>query len=195
MIEEKFRSPFQKVFVEPLVNAPLLKTLSPKTVTLFSAATGITSCFCFHFLWIYTGIFSLLLSGYLDLLDGSIARAYEKSSDEGAVLDIFSDRLVEFSVIFALYSIDPIQRGALCLLLLGSCFLCVTSFLVVGIFSENQSKKSFHYSPGIIERAEAFIFFILLFAFPKYFFFLGYLLTSLILLTTFIRLYQFSKNC
>lgn len=69
------------------------------------------------------------------------------------------DRVVEFVVVLALWFVAPQQRGLWCLLMLGSMLLCITSFLVVGIFSENQSQKSFHYSSGLMERAEAFSFF------------------------------------
>ncbi|MCP3679332.1 MAG: CDP-alcohol phosphatidyltransferase family protein [Gammaproteobacteria bacterium] len=96
-----------------------------------------------HTLWAVT---VLLLSGYFDALDGTVARASGRSSAQGTMLDIVSDRVVEFAVIFALFLADPLQRGAWCLLMLGAVFICVTSFLVVGIFHENTSHKGFHYS-------------------------------------------------
>lgn len=62
--------------------------------------------------------------------------------------------------------IAPQERGLWCMLTLGSMLLCITSFLVVGIFTENQSQKSFHYSPGLMKRAEAFSFFIAMMIWP-----------------------------
>ncbi|WBV63947.1 CDP-alcohol phosphatidyltransferase family protein [Legionella pneumophila 130b] len=112
-------------------------------------------------LWLnlpYLAISLLLLSGYCDTLDGTIARLTNHSSDWGSVLDIMTDRVVEVGVVFALWAINPNERGLGSLLMMASILLCITSFLVVGIFKTNDSEKSFHYSPGLIERAEAFVF-------------------------------------
>lgn len=77
--------------------------------------------------------------------------------------------------------------------MLTSILLCVTSFLVVGIFTEKQTEKSFYYSPGLIERGEAFFFFILMILFPSYFVLLSSLFILLVLLTTAIRVVQFAN--
>lgn len=135
----------------------------------------------------------LLLSGFLDILDGSVARFKNKTSQFGAVLDITGDRLVEFCVILGLYLYEPETRSLNCLLMLGSVLLCVTSFLVVGIFTPNQTDKGFHYSPGLMERAEAFIFFFLMIACPPAFSSLSYLFSTLVFLTAFVRLWEFKR--
>jgi phosphatidylglycerophosphate synthase len=114
-------------------------------------------------------------------------------SPVGAVWDITADRLVECTVILGLFGCDPISRAWLTALMLSSVLLCVTSFLVVGIFSRNTSEKSFHYSPGLIERAEALICWSITILWPSTYFFLSYLFTSLVCLTAVIRLWQFSR--
>ncbi len=159
-------------------------------LTLASLLTGslAASFIALGYVWIPTLL--LLLSGYLDMLDGSLARFQGTSSPSGAVLDIISDRVVEFAVVLGLYLVQGSERGLLSLCMLGSIFLCVTSFLVVGIFSQNTSTKSFHYSSGLIERAEAFIFFIALIVFPTFFAPLAIAFTALVLYTTAHRLMQ-----
>ena len=134
------------------------------------------------------------MTGFLDTLDGSLARHLKTTSPKGTVFDITSDRLVEFSIILGLYAFDPTHRALGTLLMLGSVLICVTSFLVVGIFEDNQTEKGFHYSPGIMERAEAFLFFGAMILFPSYFMILAILFTSLVFLTAVIRLSQFSKT-
>ena len=62
---------------------------------------------------------------------------------------------------------------------------------MTGIFIANDSQKGFHYSPGIMERAEAFIFFIIMMLWLKAFTFLAVLFSFLVTLTAIIRLYQF----
>jgi len=133
----------------------------------------------------------LLISGLFDILDGSVARAFGKTSKVGAALDITSDRIVEFAIILGLFLINPEERGLYCLLMLGSVLICITTFLVVGIFSQNESEKSFHYSPGLIERKEAFAFFTLMFLSPSLFSFLALTFSALVCLTGLVRIRAF----
>jgi phosphatidylglycerophosphate synthase len=137
---------------------------------------------------------ALGISGYLDTLDGSLARHLQSTSDKGAACDIVSDRVVEFSIIFGLYLQDPIPRASLCLLMLGSVLFCISSFLVVGIFSANDSHKSFHYSPGIMERTEAFIFFAAFILFPQAFTVLASFFSLLVALTGLLRMLEFCRR-
>lgn len=139
-------------------------------------------------------ILCLALSGLCDVLDGAVARYRNLSTEQGAVLDITCDRIVEFLVVLGLFLVDPVERGLLALLMLGSILFCITTFLVVGIFSQNTTEKSFYYSPGLIERPEAFAFFALMMAFPKGFTILASLFTGLVVLTGIIRVYQFFRN-
>ena len=74
-------------------------------------------------------------------------------------LDISSDRLVEFAIVFGLLIIDPSTRAIPAALMLGSILVCVTTFLIVGMFTDNHTQKSFFYDVGLMERAEAFFVF------------------------------------
>jgi archaetidylinositol phosphate synthase len=192
MIDSHLRTFYQKVMIDPFL--PLFSYLSPSTVTFFAVIAGISVLPLLAIKWIMAAFVMLLFSGFLDTLDGSIARFKNKATPFGAAFDIIGDRMVEFSVILGLYFYQPEERSLNCLLMLGSILLCITSFLVVGIFTQNQSEKSFHYSPGIIERAEAFIFFSIMILFPSLFTITSYLFMTLVLLTTLIRLYQFKRN-
>jgi phosphatidylglycerophosphate synthase len=142
----------------------------------------------------YWAVALLLLSGYLDTLDGTIARLANKISPFGSGLDIVGDRIVEFAIIFALYLVNPSIRATTTILMLGSILFCVSSFLVVGIFTINDSEKGFHYSSGLIERFEAFIFFITMILLPQYFNYIGNIFALLVALTAFIRMYEFKKQ-
>lgn len=189
MIDSLIRRKYQQFLVDPI--SPSLENVAPIKITAFSCITGVLVWPLLYLEMPIIATLFLLISGYLDTLDGSIARRFKKSSSSGAVFDIVSDRLVEFSVIMGLYSIDPIMRAFPSLLMLGSVLLCITSFLVVGIMTPNESEKGFYYSPGIMERAEAFIFWIAMMFLPEYFEVLAYGFSSLVFLTTVIRLKQF----
>lgn len=194
MIESILRKTYQKVCVDPVLKPKSAAKLHPLWITLAGTLTGMTVPFLLVASSPLTAIAFLLLSGYLDTLDGSLARKVEKTSTFGAALDIVSDRVVESAVIIGLFLVAPQTRGLPCLLMLGSTLLCVTTFLVVGIFTQNTSEKSFHYSPGLMERAEAFALFIAMMALPSAFLFLSGLYTLLVMATAFIRLYQFGKT-
>lgn len=190
MIEQHIRERYQQILVNPVANH-LRYFVTPNQITLLSGMLGVLIFPALMFHQEFLALCLLLLSGYCDTLDGTLARFSQQTSNWGSVLDIMTDRLVEFVVVLALWFVAPIERGLGCLLMLGSMLLCITSFLVVGIFSENQSQKSFHYSPGLMERAEAFSFFIAMMLWPRAFIFLACLFTLLVTLTAIIRLTQF----
>jgi archaetidylinositol phosphate synthase len=194
MIDSYLRKFYQPFFVDPLLPLAAKGKCSHHLFTFGALASGlaIVPALIYQLPWV--AIIFLLASGYLDTLDGSVARIKGLQSPLGAVLDIVSDRVVETAIIIALYLVDPGNRGLYCLLMLGSSFLCVTSFLVVGIFIENESKKSFHYSPGIVERTEAFIFFGAMILFPSLFSGLAILFSALVLLTTVTRILEFRRT-
>lgn len=190
MIEQGMRNYYQLILVDPFARR-LYKKVSPNTITFLS---GILGLLILPALWLNynnLAISLLLFSGYCDTLDGTLARFSKRTTVWGSVLDITMDRLVEFTIVFALWSVEPQTRSIWCLLMLGSMLLCITSFLVVGIFTENNSNKSFHYSPGVMERAEAFLFFIAMIIWPGIFPHLAVLFCLLVMMTAIIRLYQF----
>ncbi len=192
MIEQSFRHNYERFLVDPLVRR--LKRVTPITITWMSGVTGLLFIPFIVLNQPLIAIAFLLISGYLDTLDGSLARFQNKSSDFGSVMDIIMDRIVEFAAIFALYLFSPLDRALMVILMLGSILLCITSFLVVGIFTNNDSQKSFHYSPGLMERAEAFIFFIVMALCPTYFNILAIVFCCLVCFTALIRLMEFKKN-
>ena len=190
MIEQTIRPFYQKILVEPVARG-LCHHTTPLKVTMASGVFGLMFIPLIYLNWKLAAVSVLLFSGYLDTLDGTLARVQQTSSSVGSVLDIMMDRLVEFSAIFGLYLLSPQERATTTIILLGSILWCITSFLVVGIFTPNQGPKGFHYSPGIIERAETFIVIILMVIWPQAYNGFAIALAFLILITTLLRLYQF----
>ncbi|WP_242602259.1 CDP-alcohol phosphatidyltransferase family protein [Legionella nagasakiensis] len=192
MIETYIRAPYQRILVYPIARG-VRDRISPNQLTLLSGLSGFLILPCMYFEARVFAIILLLLSGFLDTLDGTLARLTQHSSNWGSVLDITTDRLVEFIVILSLWMVAPETRSFGVIMMLGSVLLCITSFLVVGIFTTNDSEKGFYYSPGIMERAEAFVFFIAMIVWPAYFSVLAFLFSFLVLLTAVIRLKEFYK--
>lgn len=108
----------------------------------------------------------LWFSGFLDAVDGSMAR-HSRVSALGTILDVSFDRLVEISVILGLAFRFPHAMWAL-LLLSVSIIYAMTIFLTVGAVTEKKGYKSFYYPPGLAERTEGFILFTLMIIFTDY---------------------------
>ncbi|MBY0291803.1 MAG: CDP-alcohol phosphatidyltransferase family protein [Alphaproteobacteria bacterium] len=193
MIEAYFRPFYQKILGNPIALF-LGKFLSPNGITLLSVLTGIGIIPALFYDQGALALCLLVLSGLFDTLDGTVARLYQSSTSLGTVADIVGDRIVEFSILLSFFLVAPESHSLSCFIMLGSVLICVTSFLVVGIFSENTSHKSFHYSPGLIERPEAFVFFGAMMLVPNFFNFLAALFSFLVFLTAFLRLLEFKRS-
>ena len=193
MIDSRLRRLYQRLCLESVAKR-LPSRWPPLAITLLS---GFLGCLVPLFLWLQLPLIALLVllsSGYLDTLDGYLARLRNQVSARGACLDIVCDRLVEAAAIFGLYLMAPATNGPWCLAMLASAYLCVTSFLVVGTLTPNHSEKSFYYSPGLMERAEAFLCFGLMILFPTLFVLLAALFTALTAWTGIWRTVQFVRQ-
>jgi len=187
MIEFYLRPKVERVIFQPLINILKRCQITPNQVTLFSLISGLAVIPSLTLGFPLIALAMLWLSGVGDVCDGGLARESENTSDLGTIFDIVSDRCVEFAVIFALYLVDP-TRALVTLMMLGSVLICVTTFLVVGIVVDKRGPKSFYYSPGLMERAEAFIMFSLMMLFPAWFTALGWLFVGLVSLTTLLHI-------
>ena len=87
MIESSLRPTFQKIFIKPVMHLGA-HYFSANCITILALITGfIAACFL-SVNFNYFALLFLVLSGYLDILDGSIARIQNKSTHFGTVLDI-----------------------------------------------------------------------------------------------------------
>lgn len=193
MLEQIVRPLYQNLLVEPLVRI-MGHRVNPLHITLLAGIFGLLFIPVLFLGYPMSAIGLLIASGYCDTLDGSLARFQNKTTPLGTVLDIIIDRIVEFCAILGLYLVAPQSRALAIIFMLGSILICITSFLVVGIFTSNQTQKGFHYSPGLMERAEAFGFFIAMIIMPRYFNGLAVIFSLLVCLTAIIRIRQFYTN-
>lgn len=78
---------------------PLVRSsISPNVVSLVSLAVSLAAGIMYAFGLFFAGGITLLLSGFLDTLDGTIARLTGKSTRFGALLDSTFDRYADFIV-------------------------------------------------------------------------------------------------
>lgn len=193
MLEHIIRKPYQVLLVDKVAHR-LNSHITPLQITLLGGVFGLATATALTFHHGVIAIIFLLFSGYCDTLDGTLARISRQESPAGSMFDILTDRIVEFAVILGLWFVEPTFRSLSCILMLGSILLCVTSFLTVGIFTTNSANKSFYYSPGLMERTEAFIFFILMILMPSHFTLIASIFSLLVILTTIIRCYEFATQ-
>lgn len=191
MIEEYVRPAFQRIVIAPLARYAM--RFPANSITLCGCALGILVIPAYTVAGALPATLFLLLSGLLDVLDGSVARLRGESSVMGSVYDILSDRVVESSAIIALYLAIP-DSALICLLMMSAVLLCVTSFLLAAIHTPPDGEKSFHYSAGLMERAEAFIFFIAMMWLPAYVTALGLLFTVLVTYTAAKRSWEMHRH-
>ncbi len=156
--------------------------LSANQVTVISFIVGIITSILILIGQPVLGIVLLWFSGYLDAVDGSIARNYGKTSAVGTLMDITFDRVVELGMILSLGYIHVDARLALIFLSCAIIF-SMTVFLTVGALATQKGIKSFYYQAGVMERTEGFVGFSLMIIFPQYVSYIAVVVASLIVFT------------
>lgn len=143
--------------------------LKANHVTIFAFLIGILASVLVYMKQPIAGVIMLWISGFLDAVDGSMARQSKSSSPWGTVLDVTFDRIVEAGILIALALLHQDPKTLILFLLLAiSIIFTMTIFLTVGALSEKESYKSFYYQPGLAERTEGFILFSLMVLFQSH---------------------------
>lgn len=132
------------------------KHLSANTVTYLALIIGITSAVALYYNKIFLSLLLLWTSGGLDVIDGELARLSRTTSEQGMLLDIFFDRLVESSLLITV-AIMHANLQLNIVFLFFSILMSMTIFLISGSIIKKETEKSFYYQPGLMERTEGFI--------------------------------------
>ena len=170
----------------------LRRSLTPTKVTVVALFAGVGGGVSYYAGFPVLAIVLLWFSGYLDAVDGAMARKSQAMTKVGTLLDIFFDRVVEVSFLIAFGLRFP---EALPMLLLLSCsfILSMTVFLASGMLLENTGKKTFYYQAGLMERTEGFIMFTLMILFGSQMAYLAGAYALLVVFTVFQRLFESMK--
>lgn len=177
-------------YVNPIIELGakfLLKLkLTPNNVTILALLLGISTSIFLYFDMQVVAVIVLWISGYLDAVDGAMARRSNSSSSFGTLLDIVSDRIVEVSIVLVL-GIKFVDLRYNFIVLNACILMSMTIFLTVGALSEKKGVKSFYYQAGVAERSEGFIFFSLMILFPGYLRIITNIFSILIIVTAIQR--------
>ncbi|MBU8763714.1 CDP-alcohol phosphatidyltransferase family protein [Micrococcus luteus] len=178
--------------VQPAIEkgAKILRSagLSANSITWIAMLMGVGSGVVFSLGFPIAAVVILWISGYLDAVDGTLARM-TKPSKWGNILDITFDRVVEGSSVIALLFVYPDAYLPIALTL-AAILVNITVFLVTGNVITNSGAKGFHYNPGILERTEAFVFFSLMMLLPNVIRELAWLFLVLLIFTTIKHLWD-----
>lgn len=166
--------------------------LKPNNVTVLALLLGLSASLFLYFDMKIIAVTLLWISGYLDAVDGAMARRINSSSSFGTLLDIVSDRIVEVSIVLVLgLKFVDVRYN---LIVLTACILMsMTIFLTVGALSEKKGVKSFYYQAGVAERSEGFIFFSLMILIPSYLGIITNVFSVLIIITAIQRFFEAKK--
>lgn len=181
---------YGRKYVNPLINLVakflLNINLTPNNITLIAFAIGIASSVFIYFDLPIVALFALWLSGFLDAVDGAMARKKGITTSIGTLMDITFDRMVEMGIILTLAIKFP--KDILHLLILTICILIsMTLFLTVAALTEKKGMKSFYYQAGFAERTEGFIMFSLMIIFSHNLVFITDIFSLAVIITAFQR--------
>ena len=160
--------------------------LTPNNVTILALLLGISTSIFLYFDMQIIAVTLLWVSGYLDAVDGAMARRSNSSSSFGTLLDIVSDRIVEVSIVLVL-GLKFVDVRYNIIVLTVCILMSMTIFLTVGALSEKKGVKSFYYQAGVAERSEGFIFFSLMILIPSYLGIITNIFSILIIITAIQR--------
>lgn len=183
-------------YVQPIIgigaNFFLKLGFTANGITILAMLIGVSSGIFTYLDYNYIGVLVLWLSGYLDAVDGTIARETNSSSAFGTIMDITFDRMVEASVIIGVASrYRELSYSAM--LLSISIIITMTIFLTTGSLTDKKSEKSFYYQAGLAERTEGFIMFSLIILLKDKAEIMIYALTIMIIITILQRFLEARK--
>jgi archaetidylinositol phosphate synthase len=85
-----------------LTNVFVKANVNPNVISLVALLLAIISASFYYFKIIFLAVLFLLISGFLDMIDGMVARASKRESKLGNVLDSTLDRYADFLPILAI---------------------------------------------------------------------------------------------
>lgn len=157
MLDTKGRKYIQPLF-EKVANFTIKRGITANQVTIVAFLVGIIAAIAVCFGNAVVGVALLWLSGFLDALDGTIARKTNSSSSIGTLMDILFDRIVEIAMLLAIECMtNSVNIGIYISIVLSAIIISMTVFLTVGALVEKSGNKSFYYQAGLAERTEGFI--------------------------------------
>lgn len=161
--------------------------INPNIITIISPFIALISAYGFAKHMLILATITILISGFLDVMDGAVARYHEKSSKFGAFLDStidrFADAIIYIGIIF----------GGYCDWFIG--VLAIHSAITVSYVRSRAESQGTKCNIGIAERAVRMIILMIgaligYFIHPIYFTYIIMILVILSYITVIQRVYH-----
>lgn len=140
---------------------------NPNSITFLGFIIGVASGISIACNFSTVGVVLLWISGFCDVMDGTVARLSGKVSSLGSYFDLIADRMVESALMVGFCVAYP-QSSLYCIFFMVALLFHFSTFLVAGALFPNSGHKSMHYDKSMVERVDAFIIFSMLAFFPEY---------------------------
>ena len=119
--------------------------INPNVVTVISPFVAVLAAYGFANHYLILGCVAILISGFLDVVDGAVARYHNKSSKFGAFLDSTMDRFADAIIYIGLIF------GGYCNWFVG--ILAIHSAITVSYVRARAESQGAECNIGIAERA------------------------------------------
>ncbi len=97
----KLREKYQKM-MKPVGEAFSKLGLTPNIITFISFLVSVCAGVVLAFNLLILGVILIILTGFVDMLDGAVARATGRETRFGSVWDHLLDRYAEFNILFGI---------------------------------------------------------------------------------------------
>jgi len=151
-VKERFRES-----VSPIINLCVKYNLNPNIFTSISLLICIYSAYQFGRGSLRLGALFLLLGGFFDMVDGSVARASDRVTRFGALFDSTLDRYAEITVFFGIgyYFVSQHTQGSSTGLLVSmAVFIALAGSIMVSYVRARAEGLGFECKIGLLQRSE-----------------------------------------
>ena len=149
-----------RTLVQPIVDVIADVKPNPNILTAFSLLLSVAAAVVFAVGRLQPAALLLLLAGFLDILDGGVARASNRTTRFGALLDSVLDRYSEFAVFAGLgyhffnREISHAESGRILLLLIAA---AMGGSLIVSYVRARAEGLGFDCRVGLFQRPERLV--------------------------------------
>jgi CDP-diacylglycerol--glycerol-3-phosphate 3-phosphatidyltransferase len=130
------------------------KLISPNTISIMGTLFGFLAAFLVFFEHPILGAASLLVAGFLDILDGAVARKSGRVTRFGGFFDSVLDRYTDLSIMGAIMLVY-VRHNELCLAL--TAFIAVIGTALIPYARARAEAASISCKTGLLERPERIV--------------------------------------
>jgi CDP-diacylglycerol--glycerol-3-phosphate 3-phosphatidyltransferase len=154
LIPEQFQSAFMRL-IAPLIRLFTRWGLSPNSFTVAGVIITSFAAIAFFLGLPRLGGVLILLGGFCDAVDGSLARNSGKASRFGALLDSSVDRYAEFAMLFGIGGFFLISRNFVSA---AATFLALCGSFMVSYTRARAESLGLEGKVGVMQRPERIVF-------------------------------------